>query len=204
MISFRSTVRRSLALALGCTLFWPLAASGVPIVIEDYIASDGNRNDYFNGKLLTAHDLDTEQSYERGVKRYLGPTDLTLDELFQPAGRAWVFLMFDDGDAVGDNRSDPADAGDPHGEDLIFLDTDEGTWKGRLYLAGVDDIEDGLYDNLAGTFDRLVSIPEPASAALLVLGLAALLSAGAKGGTGAVALRSRYMGFFTKMHQRRA
>ena len=183
MISIRSIDRRPLAqtltmaltITMACSLIWPLAASAVPIVveIEEYVVSDGKRADYFGGKFLTAKDLDTEQSYKRGVERYLGATELTLGELFGPAGLAGVFLMFDDSDAVGDHRSDPADAGDPHVEDLIFLDTNEGTWRGRLYLAGFDNIEVGVYDDLAGTFERLVSVPEPASATLLGLGLAA-------------------------------
>ncbi|MBI2801786.1 MAG: PEP-CTERM sorting domain-containing protein [Gammaproteobacteria bacterium] len=179
MISFRSTVQRALELTLVGILFWPLTAAAIPIGVEisNYFVADGKRHSYFDGKLLTADELNREQSYKLGVKRYLGRTDLPLDDLFLPAGHAGVFLFFDDAEVANKDPSKPANPHNPHGEDMIFLDTsnaDKPIWKGQLYLAGLNGIGDGLYDNLSGTFDRLVPIPEPASIALMMLGLTGL------------------------------
>lgn len=176
-------VRWASALALAAALGWPQVLPAAPIVINihDYVLSVGKRADYFDGKLLTSGDLGNDQEYMRGTKRYLGdpavvlndPT-LTLGDLFDAGGRADVVLGFNSEDANADNRSDPFNPQDPHHDDLIFLDPAEGRWRGRLYLAGVSGIEDGVYDDLSGSFQDFVAVHEPASAALAGLGLVGL------------------------------
>ena len=54
---------------------------------------------------------------------------------------------------------------------MVFLNVDQGTWFGQLYLRDVDGLSTGVYRTLSGSFDRYVGVPEPASAALAGLAL---------------------------------
>jgi len=153
------------SLSTPLALFAAPASARVVIDIEDYAVSVGKRADCFDGKLLTAGDLSGDQEYKRGTDNFLGdPTDvldnssLRLDDLFGAAGRGDVRLTFDclDTDCVGPRE--PVNLHDPHHDDMIFLDPDEGTWFGRLYLRGVQGINDGVYDVRSGTFDQFVAV----------------------------------------------
>lgn len=172
-------------LVLAASLFWPLALSAAPvvIVIDNYVVSVGKRANYFDGKLLTTGDLSGDQDYKRGTDSFLGDPyqklgelNLTLDDLFGAAGRGDVHLTFDCAILNCFSRGEPGNLHDPHHEDMIFLDPYEGTWFGRLYLKGVGDIVDGVYDVRSGTFDQFVSVDEPASTALVGLALVGLVA----------------------------
>ncbi|MBE0546890.1 MAG: hypothetical protein IH627_04350 [Rubrivivax sp.] len=182
-----TSVRWMPVLVLAASLSWPLVLSAAPVVIEieieNYVVSVGKRADYFDGKLLTASDLSGDQDYKRGTDSLLGsPADepddgtLTLDDLFAAAGRGDVRLSLNCLYTDCVERHNPVDPEDPHHDDMIFLDPAKSTWFGRLYLKGVDGIEDGVYDGLSGSFDRLVSVDEPATTALVGLALVGLIA----------------------------
>lgn len=186
MLNLSTPVRWMPVLAVAGSLCWPLAASANSVVveIENYVVSVGKRADYFDGKLLTESDLSGDQQYKRGTDsllgdplQVLGDGSLTLDDLFAAAGRGDVHLTFDCAILNCFSRGEPGNLHDPHHEDMIFLDPYEGTWFGRLYLKGVGDIVDGVYDVRSGTFDQFVSVDEPANTALVGLALVGLIAA---------------------------
>lgn len=179
MLNLSTPVRWIPMLAVAGSLCWPLTVSADPveIEIENYVVSVGKRANYFDGKLLTSGGLSGDQEYKKGTRSILGdPGDeaLTLDDLFGAAGRGDVRLSFDClyVDCVGPRK--PVNLQDPHHDDMIFLDPDEGTWFGRLYVQGVQGIADGVYDGLAGSFDQFVAVDEPMSTALVGLALVGL------------------------------
>lgn len=184
MVKLSTPVRWMPVLAVAASLCWPLAASADPVVIEigNYVVSVGKRANYFDGKLLTTGDLGGDQEYKRGTDRLLGDPlqvlsepNLTLDDLFGAAGRGDVRLIFDCLYTNCGERRDPQDAQDPHHDDMIFLDPDEGTWFGQLYLTVAQGFDDGVHE-LAGSFDQFVAVDEPASTALVGLALVGLFS----------------------------
>lgn len=158
------------SLALHGSAAWCLPLS---VSIDRYVLSEGVDHTYFTGKLLTAGDLNSEQSYLLGAKRYLGPPGVPLSELFRLLGSADLVLEFDDELLTGNNVSAPTDPGAPQHDDMLFLDTDAHTWRGRLYVPGPNGSAGGVFEDLSGTFSDLRLIPEPSSATLL--GMAALL-----------------------------
>jgi len=178
MLNLSTPVRWMPVLVLAASLSWPLALSAAPVVIdiENYVVSVGKRANYFDGKFLTADDLNGDQDYKRGTDSLLGDSTLTLDDLFGAAGRGNVRLTFDCAILNCISRGEPEKLQEPHLEDLIFLDPDEGTWFGRLYVQGVHGINDGVYDGLSGSFDRFVAMDEPASTALVGLALVGLFA----------------------------
>ena len=129
---------------------------------------------YFDGRLLTANDLQDDQSYSRSSVRYLGTLPDTLDRVFAPAaGGDWV-LFFDEAYALFGKRTGVMDANDKYADDYVLLDLGRGTWHGRLYVAGTADTDEGVYDDLSGTFARLTAVAAPAGLPVALLGLAAL------------------------------
>ena len=156
---------------------WPGDASArvIQIDIDHYVASVGDpRADYFNGLLLTEHDLSGEQSYKRSAKRYIGETEKDLNELFLPAGYSDVVLLFDEADALFGKRTDVKDSHDRFADDFIVLNPLDSTWRGRLFVEETGDILAGVYDDLSGSFRNLLVVPEPIPLALIGLGLAVL------------------------------
>jgi hypothetical protein len=171
-------------------LFIPLrlAASPVPVEINDYAQWAGRRADYFNGRLLTSGDLGGEQQYLAGVQRQLGDpgqilgdTSLTLNNLFATDGRGSVRLSFDCAVIDCHGFSEPTAVGDPHRDDMVFLDLAQGTWFGELYLRGIGGLDTGVYRSLSGTFEPAASVPEPATTTLVAAGLAALFGVAFRG-----------------------
>ena len=160
-----------------CVAIWPgTAGAGViQLDIHHYVASLGDQSaNYFDGALLTENDLSGDQSYKRSANRYIGETELDLSALFDAAGFADVSLFFDEADALFDKRTDVKNSHDRYADDFILLDTQTGTWRGRLYLEEYGDIVSGVYDDLSGTFSGLVIVAEPAPLAATGLGLVAL------------------------------
>jgi len=174
----RSSVRLLLWLALVAAgaMAWPWAASAgvIEVDIDHYLAHVGDpRANYFNGLLLTEHDLSDEQSYKRSAIKYIGDTEKSLNELFLPAGSGDVVLFFDEGEALFDKRTDVTDSHDRFADDFIVLNPLDGTWRGRLFIEETGDILAGVYDDLSGSFQNLVVVvPEPMPRALIGLGLA--------------------------------
>lgn len=154
----------------------PAACLPLTIPIEHYVLSEGSNHQYFDGKLLTADDLGSEQSYKRGSDRYLGTSDLPLAQLFARLGYADVLLALEGSLLTPGNFSPAADPTAPQQDDMIFLDTATLTWRGRLFVPGVNGTAGGVYDDLSGSFSALRSIPEPGSAVLIALSV--LCSAG--------------------------
>jgi len=171
---------RLLAMLALSVAVWPAAADAglVQVDISHYVQSTGNAAaNYFNGKLLTEHDLAGDQSYKRSGDRYIGETEADLSTLFDPGGFADVSLFFDEADALFSKRTDVKDSHDRFADDFILLNPEDGTWRGRLFLEEFGDILPGVYDDLSGIFRGLVTVPEPAPLAAFGLGLA-LLAAG--------------------------
>ena len=169
-------LRPWLAVLFAGAISWPgVAPAGiVQIAIDHYVASVGNAQaNYFNGALLTEHDLDQEQSYLHSSNRYIGETEQDLNQLFAPAGFGDVVLLFDEGDALFENRTDVQDSHDRYADDFIVLNPQDGTWRGRLYLEELGDIQAGVYDDLSGSFQDLVLVAEPSGLAPILLALAA-------------------------------
>jgi len=169
-------------LAAAGSLCWPLAVSADSVVIdiENYVVSVGKRANYFDGKFLTADDLNGDQDYKRGTDsllgtpaQVLGDSTLTLDDLFGAAGRGNVRLIFHCEIFYCISLGEPEKLDAPHLEDLIFLEPNKGTWFGRLYLKGVEDFDDGVY-GLSGSFSQFVAVDEPTSTALVGLALVGL------------------------------
>ena len=160
-----------------CAAIWPGTAGAgiIQVNIHHYVASIGDqRANYFDGALLTENDLSGDQSYMRSGNRYIGETELDLSALFDAAGFADVSLFFDEADALFGNRTDVRDSHDRYADDFILLDPQAGTWRGRLYLEEHGDILAGVYDDLSGSFQDLVIVPEPAPLAAAGLALVAL------------------------------
>jgi len=171
--------RLAACVAVGLAMAPVAARAGIiAVAVQHYVVHVGDpRANYFDGALLTANDLNEEQSYKRSSDRYIGETEKNLGELFQPAGFADVVLLFDEAEALLGKRTDVKDANDRFADDFIVLNLRDATWRGRLLLDGIGDIESGVYDDLSGWFQRLVVVSEPASLALFALGLAGVLRA---------------------------
>ena len=118
---------------------------------------------YFNGKLLVASDLSTEQDYTRPMQHLLPPADQALIELFDFIGRADLTLFFDDSDV--DDGFAPLDPQAPAANDFILIDDATGNFRGEFYLPDPP----GVYA-LAGT----VAVPAPQPLALFTAALAVL------------------------------
>jgi hypothetical protein len=145
--------------------------------IANYVVHAATRPNYFDGRLLTANDLNEEQTYRRSTDRYLGPTGDPLASLFHVVGQADVVLLFDEADALLGKRTDVMDSHDRYADDYILLDIAAGTWRGRLFLEEYGDIVEGVYDDVSGTFERLTvtsSVPEPTTTATMLSGVIGL------------------------------
>ena len=129
--------------------------------LASYYQYEG-RTDYYNGRLLVASDLNTDQNYMRPLQRLLPDAPLPLIDLFALIGIVNVTLFFDDSTA-GDGDA-PLDPLAPAAGDFILVDADDA-FRGDVYLP-----QRGRVFNLAGT----VGVPAP-SAVLLPAGLLALL-----------------------------
>lgn len=171
-----------LALGLAMAAPSPLLAAPVTVELGGYVSSAGQRADYFQGKLLTTDDLGNDQEYKRGTDRYLGDPaqvlgdpSLTLQDLFATNGRVDIRLGLDCAVIDCTEFAEPVVLQDPHHDDMVFLDEVLGRWFGQLYLRDVDGLSAGVYRNLSGSFDRLVSVPEPASLVLVGLALVAMI-----------------------------
>ena len=165
-----------LALVTGCGALWAgeSPATIMEINRDHYVVSvEKPHADYFSGKLLTANDLNQEQSYRNSGKRYLPRTDLPFDELLQAEGFADVVLLFDEADALNGSRTDVT-TDDRFGDDFIVLDTQRGRWRGRLFLEVSGDIQQGVYDDLSGSYRGFTPVSEPSSLLLCLVALVGL------------------------------
>lgn len=158
------------ALALHAGSAW---GTVITVPIERYVLSQGSSNKYFDGKLLTAGDLGSDQDYLRHTHRYLGLSDLPLSVLFARVSLADVTLDLDDAQLTVNNFSAPKDAASPQLDDLIILDNGGHRWRGRLFLAGINGSAGGVYDDLVGDFSSLRQVPEPDTRTLFALALVA-------------------------------
>ena len=118
---------------------------------------------------MTARDLNAEQSYLRSADRCIGETPLPLDARFIAAGTANVVLYFDEADALFGKRTEVKDGHDRYAEDFLIFNPSTGTWRGRLYLEELGNIEAGIYDDVMGRFENLSTVPQPAALAVDLL-----------------------------------
>lgn len=164
---------------LGCSSL--TQAARVAVALDGYFEFSGKPGgEFFHGTFLTGSDLQTEQDYmrpdlKRVVSKYIGETERNLDVIFDRVGESNMMLFFDETDALFSTRTDVEDAHSRY-DDFIVLDESTHRWRGQIVLQGNQHVLPGLYD-LAGTFQRApTTVPEPASAVLVVSGLAGLLS----------------------------
>lgn len=144
----------------------------IRVELQDYLVHEGvDRLRFFDGKLLTANDLDAEQSYERSTTRHIHPVMGDLSALFRKIGLANIVLLLDEQDIHPGNRSAPGPDQEPTDEDFIILDPDSERWRGRLFLSESGDIEPGIYDDLVGSFEGLVIRPTEIAAPGFAAGL---------------------------------
>jgi hypothetical protein len=152
------------------------AAATERIVLEGYRVYDGAPA-YFDGKLLTARDLQDEQDYLRSADRLIGESTIPLLERFLRAGSANAILLLDDAEALSSERTEVMDGHDRYDSDFIWLDALSGLWRGRLYLDERGERQAGIYGDLTGTLEGFTPVPLPAMSGPLVLGLLTALSA---------------------------
>jgi len=124
MIEARSAVagRSCAVLALILSLASSVVEAGI-IRIErhDYLVHEAmDRLGFFDGKLLTAGDLDDEQSYKRSTDRHIGRVDGDLSAVLHMIGFADIVLLLDDTDIQPDKRSTPNPDLGPLNEDFII------------------------------------------------------------------------------------
>ncbi len=155
----------------------PASAGLIQVRLERYVVSAGVASEnYFNGKLLTAQDLNREQSYQRSRDRYIGETEKNIDAVLRPVGVADVTLLLDEAEALLGTPTEVEDSNHRFLQDFVVLDLEQNTWRGRLYLDEHGDVLPGIYDDLSGTFADFLQVPAPHSpATLLVVALAGLL-----------------------------
>ncbi len=170
--------RLALAIALVAASAFAAPASAragvIVVAIANYVASVGiPRADYFNGVLLTEHDLDQEQSYMLSAKRYIRETEADLDLLLAQAGDGSVDLLLDEADPLIDKRTDVMDSHDRYADDFIVLNPD-GSWIGQLYLDQSGDRPAGVYADLSGTYRNLAVVAEPAPIIPMMLAMTVL------------------------------
>ncbi len=153
-------------LALGSVFWAGMAHAGIiEIALDHYFVSvEKPRANYFDGKLLTADDLDQEQSYKGSGKRYLPPTDLPLTEVLQAEGFASVVLLLQE-QIVSANYFSAANPDNRFGDNFIVLDPQHGTWRGRLFVEELGDIRQGVYDELSGSYRGFAASTRTQSAA---------------------------------------
>ncbi len=163
-----------LVLVLSCV--WSVAdAESIRFELRDYLIHESvDRLGFFDGKLLTANDLDDEQSYKRSTTRYIHPVVGTLSELLRRIGIADIVLLLDEADIQPDKRSTPEPDQGLTDEDFIILDPNSARWRGRLFVPETGDIEPGIYDDLVGSFEGLVIRPTEIPAPALASGLLAM------------------------------
>lgn len=160
-----SRARNLLALFAGLLAFLCVDPARAELVSESrtgYFAYQG-RTDFFSDVLLLPHPL----SVDLGplISKYIGETELALDELFESVGRLDVALLFDEADALFGHGTEVSDPHDRYADDFVILDLVEGYWRGQIYFARLD----GVYE-LDGPF----IIAEPSALAAFAIGLAML------------------------------
>lgn len=168
MIGAQSTVacRSCAVLALILSLVSSVALAGI-IRIErhDYLVHEAmDRLGFFDGKLLTAGDLDDEQSYKRSTDRHIARVDGDLSAVLRLIGFADIVLLLDDTDIQPDKRTTPDPNLGPLNEDFIILDLQTQRWRGRLFVPDPGNIDSGIFDDLVGSYEGLVIRPTEISA----------------------------------------